>query len=129
MRQFTMNLDEALHNAAKVHAARTGRSIAEILRELLAKEIGWTGGTADGIEVDAGVVASALAQYSSGGISRREAMSRCGLSIDKYSDFVDLMQAMDVKWPVPDPRRIEQQALVVSEAIDAASSEANDDED
>lgn len=120
MRQFTMNMDEGLHSAAKIYAARQGKPIAEIVRDLLAREIGWNGEDSDRIDIDERTAAAVLRDYSAGRISRRDAMERCGLRIEMYPEFVELMERLAVKWPEPDPERISREAEIVSDAIEEA---------
>ena len=43
MRQFTMNIDDSLLQAVKAHALNTGRSVSDIVRDLLVREVGWRG--------------------------------------------------------------------------------------
>lgn len=65
-------------------------------------------------------VLQVLSDYSDSRSSRRRAMDELGLASDRYPDFVDLMERLDVPWPKLDRNQIEREAEFVAEA----SSEA-----
>lgn len=123
MRQFTMNIDDALLLAAKRHALVAGCTMSDLVRDLLAREVGWSAMKAEP-PVDAKAAAPILQAYSCGRLSRRQAMGRLGLSPDRYPEFVEAMNRSSVAWPTLDPEQIEGEAALVAAAI-----EENDDAD
>lgn len=73
MRQFTMEIDDGLLHAATTHAFRTGRTVSDIVRELIAREVGWPGPeVVPPVGADA---RRALAAYSHGRRSSRRQRS------------------------------------------------------
>src|SRR5664279_6311024 len=73
VRQFTMNIDDSLLQAAKLYAVTTGRTVSDIVRDLLAREVGWSG-SGPLAPLDDVRAAPVLEAYSTGRISRRQAM-------------------------------------------------------
>ncbi len=122
MRQFTMNIDDSLLLAAKKHALETGRTVSEIVRDLVAREVGWNG-QVEPAPLDDEQVWPVLTNYSNGRTSRRRAMDEIGLSAEKYSEFVDLMRRHCVPWPKIDREQVEREAEIVVAAIKEAGDE------
>ena len=120
--QLTVHIDDSLLLAAKKHAHETGRTVDEVVRDLMAREVGWSGPEGAASLEDERVL-SVLRTYSEGRTTRRRAMDEIGLAPDQYSDFVDLMQRLRVPWPQVDRKQIERQAEIVAEAIEEASDE------
>lgn len=122
MRQFTMNIDDSLLQAAKAHALSTGRSVSDIVRDLLAHEVGWSSAqpppSPDDFEAW-----PVLQAYSAGKLTRRQAMDRLGLPPDRYPDFAGAMNRLSIPWPKPDPAQIEREAALVVQAIQDARCE------
>jgi plasmid stability protein len=116
MRQFTMNIDDGLLRAAKAHALNAGRSVSEIVRDLLAREVGWATDEAPA-PLEAEQVRSVLLAYSEGRTSRRQAMDALALAPERYPDFVEAMNTMAVPWPRPDPEQIEREADILVQAM------------
>lgn len=115
MRQLTLEMDDALLDAADAYARRTGRAVDDIIRELVAREVGWPGRAPASPDDDA--VRSVLTAYSEGRIPRRRAMEEIGLPPDRYPDFVDLMDRLAIRWPSISRAQIEREAEVVAQAI------------
>jgi negative regulator of replication initiation len=122
MRQFTMNIDDSLLQAAKAHALSTGRSVSDIVRDLLAREVGWSAEQPLLPPDDAGT-RPVLQAYAAGKLTRRQAMDRLGLPPDRYPDFASAMNRLSVPWPKPDPAQIEREADLVVQAIRDARGE------
>lgn len=120
LRQFTMNIEDGLLLAAKRHALQTGRTVSDIVRDVLAREVGWVGGQ-DERALDSASALPVLRAYSNGRTSRREAMEALGLPPERRADFVEAMNRLDVEWPTPDPEQIDQEAELVVEAIRGAA--------
>ena len=120
MRQFTMNVDDGLLLAAKRYSLRTGRTVSDIVREVLAREVGWTGDR-NGQAIDDATALPVLRAYSEGRASRREAMETLGLPPERRADFVAAMNRLGIAWPRPDPEQIDQEAEIVVEAIRGAA--------
>ena len=122
MRQFTMNIDDGLLHAAKARALATGRTVSDIVRDLLAREVGWSAPTEAVPFADAKALPVLMA-YSERRISRRRAMEAIGLEPDRYPDFVDAMERLAVPWPKVDRAQVEREAGIVARAIEAARDE------
>jgi plasmid stability protein len=122
MRHFTMNIDDGLLQAAKLRALQTKRTVSDIVRDLLAKEVGWSGETRSA-PIDDGKAFPVLHAYSEGRIPRRRAMESLGLEPDQYSAFVDAMTRLSVPWPAVDREQVEREADIVVQAIEAAHDE------
>jgi len=116
MRQFTMNIDDGLLEAAKTHALSTGRSVSDIVRDLLAREVGWSA-RQPSLSPDDAEARPVLQACSSGKLTRRQAMDRLGLPPDRYPDFASTMNRLAIPWPKPDPAQIEREAELVVQAI------------
>jgi plasmid stability protein len=122
MRQFTMNIDDGLLRAAKAHALNAGRSVSEIVRDLLAREVGWA--TADApAPLEGEQARSVLLAYAEGRMSRRQAMDALGLAPERYSNFVEAMNTMSVPWPKLDPEQIEREADILVQAMSVPKDE------
>jgi plasmid stability protein len=122
MRQFTMNIDDGLLHAAKARALQTGRTVSDIVRDLLAREVGWSGAK-EVAPLDDEKALPVLRAYSEQRISRRRAMEAIGLEPDRYSDFVDAMERLAVPWPKVDRAQVEREAEIVAQAIEQANDE------
>lgn len=115
MRQLTLEMDDALLDAADAYARRTGRAVDDIIRELVAREIGWPDQAPTLPDDDA--VRRVLTAYSEGRIARRRAMEEIGLPPDRYLDFVGIMNRLSVPWPSIGRAQIEREAKIVAQAI------------
>ncbi len=122
MRQFTMTIDDGLLRAAKAHALNTGRNVSDIVRDLLAREVGWSANEASAVLDDARARPVLLA-YSAGSLSRRQAMQALDLEPERQADFVEAMNRFSIAWPKADPEQIEQEAEIVAGAIREAGDE------
>jgi len=122
MRQFTMNVDDSLLQAAKAHALSTGCSVCDIVRDLLAPEVGWSSGQPP-LSPDDAEAQPVLQAYSGGKLTRREAMERLDLPPDRYPDFASAVNRLSVPWPKLDPAQIEWEAELVVQAIQDARGE------
>ena len=122
MRQFTMNIDDGLLHAAKARALQTGRSVSEIVRDLLSRELGWSGAKAE-TPVDDETALPVLMTYAEGRISRRRAMEAIGLQPDQYSALVVTMERLSLPWPKVDRAQVEREADIVARAIAEACDE------
>lgn len=120
MRQFTMNIDDGLLLAAKRHSLQTGRTVSDIVREVLAREVGWERGREER-SLDETTALPVLRAYSEGLVSRRKAMEALGLPPERHADFVAAMNRLAIVWPKPDPAQIEREAEIVVEAIHGAA--------
>lgn len=87
MRQFTMNIDDGLLRAAKAHALNTGRSVSDIVRDVLAREVGWSTGETRA-PIDDTKARPLLQSYSEGRVTRRQPMNLLGIGPDRYQEFV-----------------------------------------
>lgn len=115
MRQLTLEMDDALLDAADAYARRTGRSVDDIIRHLVAREVGWP--DQEPAPPDDDTVRRVLTAYSERRVTRRRAMDEIGLRSDQYSDFVDLMSRLSVPWPSISRAQIEREAEIVAQAI------------
>jgi hypothetical protein len=122
MRQFTMNIEDGLLLAAKSYAVATGRSMSDIVRDLLAREVGWSADRKPA-PLDPDRARPLLEAYSEGRISRRQVMDALGLPPERHADFVDAMNRLAVPWPQPNREQIETEAEVVVRAIQGAADE------
>lgn len=122
MRQFTMNIDEGLLRVAKAHALSTGRNVSDIVRDLLAREVGWSAAETPA-PLDDAKARPVLVAYSEQRISRRQAMDALGLAPERQEDFVEAMNRLSVPWPKVDPEQIEREAEIVVQAIHEAHDE------
>lgn len=122
MRQFTMNIDDGLLLAAKAHALNTGQNVSDIVRNLLAREVGWSANPPPA-PLDDARLRPVLAAYSGRKVSRRQAMDALGLAPERQADFVDAMNRLSVPWPNADPDQIEREAEIVVQAIREAEDE------
>jgi hypothetical protein len=122
MRQFTMNIDDGLLLAAKKRALESGRTVSDIVRDLLAREVGWTEPRETAPPGD-DQIRDVLFRYSDGRLSRHAAMNQINLEPHQYADFVELMRRLSVPWPQIDRNRIDQEAEIVAQAIRGASDE------
>ena len=93
MRHFTMNIDDGLLQAAKLRALQTRRTVSDIVRELLAREVGWSGAT-EAAPIDDEKASPVLRAYSEGRIPRRRAMESLGLEPDQYVASVAAMSPL-----------------------------------
>ena len=126
MRQFTMNIDDSLLRAAKAYAVKHDRNVSEIIRDLLAREVGWRALPPKEVaDIGDERSKSVLLSYSAGNIDRREAMARLGLGPEDYSLFADFMWKLSVPWPQADRGQIDREAEIVADAI----ARADDHED
>jgi hypothetical protein len=124
MRQFTMNIDDGLLRAAKAHALSNGRNLSDIVRELLAREIGWSANEAS-TPLDDAKARPVLSAYSEGRISRRQAMESLDLTPERHVEFVEAMNRLSVPWPKADPEQIEREADIVVQAIQESADVEN----
>ena len=122
MRHFTMNIDDGLLQAAKLRALQTRRTVSDIVRELLAREVGWSGAT-EAAPIDDEKASPVLRAYSEGRIPRRRAMESLGLEPDQYVASVAAMTRLCVPWPAVDREQVEREAEIVVQAIEAACDE------
>ena len=122
MKQFTMNIDEALLQAAKAHALERGRTVSDVIRESLATEVGWTP-DASRVLADDVAIKNALHGFSEGRLTRRQAMASIGLTPDRYVDFVGMMADAKTPWPPVDRASVEAEGEVVARAISGALDE------
>jgi hypothetical protein len=122
MRQFTMNIPDGLLRAAKAHALSTGRNVSDIVRDLLAHEVGWSA-REPSTSLDDAMARPVLLAYSEGSISRRQAMQALDLEPERQADFVEAMNRLLIPWPKADPSQIEQEADIVVKAIQEAVDE------
>jgi len=116
MRQFTMNIDDGLLRAAKAHALNAGRSVSEIVRDLLAREVGWATAEAPA-PLDGEQARPVLLSYAEGRMSRRQAMDALGLAPERHPDFIEAMNTMSIPWPKPDSEQIEREAEILVQAM------------
>jgi negative regulator of replication initiation len=119
-----MNIDDGLLQAAKAHALSSGRNVSDIVRDLLAREVGWCADKAPAALDDAGARPVLLA-YSEGKISRRQAMRTLDLAPERHGEFVEAMNRLSVTWPKADPGQIEREADIVVRAIREAAGDAD----
>lgn len=122
MRQFTMNIDPGLLHAAKRHALANEITMSDLVRDLLAREVGWTSARPDP-QLDHGAALPVLQEYSVGRLTRRQAMDALGLAPERQPEFVAAMNRHSVPWPSPDPVQIELEAELVADAIREAEGE------
>jgi hypothetical protein len=122
MRQFTMNIDDSLLQAAKLHAVTTGRTVSDIVRDLLAREVGWSG-SGPLAPLDDVRAAPVLEAYSAGRISRRQAMQALDLDPERQPEVVEAMNRLGIPWPEIDRGQIDQEAEIVVQAILEAADE------
>jgi hypothetical protein len=124
MRQFTMNIDDGLLRAAKAHALNSGRNVSDIVRELLAREIGWSANEAS-TPLDDARARPALLAYSERRISRRQAMESLDLTPERQGEFVEAMNRLSVPWPKADRDQIEREAEILVQAIQESGDDEN----
>ena len=124
MRQFTMNIDDGLLRAAKAHALSSGRNVSDIVRELLAREVGWSANEVPA-PLDDARARPVLLAYSERTISRRRAMEALDLTPERHADFVEAMNRLSIPWPNADPEQIEREADIVIQAIQEAAENEN----
>jgi hypothetical protein len=93
------------------------------VREVLAREVGWTA-PREMTPLNDEQIKAVLTCYSDGQLSRYAAMCEIGFEPEQYAEFVDLMHRLSVPWPKVDRDRIEQEAEIVAQAI----MEANDED-
>ena len=122
MRQFTMNISDTLLLAAKEHALRSGSTLSDLVRNLLAREVGWSPDLAEH-NLDEADALPVLQRYSAGEITRKQAMQALSLSPDRYGDFCETMARLAVAWPQPDREQIDREADIVVHAIGEAADE------
>lgn len=122
MRQFTMNISDGLLLAAKEHALRSGLSLSDLVRGLLAREVGWSESEAPP-PLDKARALSVLRRYSTGEITRRQAMYDLELGPERHADFVEAMNQLSIPWPRPDSEDIDREAESVVRAIQEAEDE------
>ncbi|MDP4021340.1 hypothetical protein Q8W71_01785 [Methylobacterium sp. NEAU 140] len=122
MRQFTMNIDDSLLLAAKRHALGAGITMSDLVRDLLAREVGWSPVPDTPVVAEASAV-PILRAYSEGRLTRRQAMQALHLAPDRQVDFVAAMNRFAIPWPQPDPGQIDREAALVAAAIAEAVGE------
>ncbi len=120
MRQFTMNIDDGLLHAAKAHALGVGRSVSDIVRDLLAREVGWVGSD-QRAALDDAASRPVFAAYAQGRMTRRQAMQALNLAPEDTAEFVEAMNRLGVPWPEADRAQVEQEAEIVVAAIQDAA--------
>jgi uncharacterized protein (DUF433 family) len=64
-----------------------------------------------------------LTKYSTGEITRSEAMRRLGLDVVELGKFTELMETYEIPWPVTDRQRAEKEAEIIAAAIKDARDE------
>ncbi len=111
-----MNIDARLLLAAKRHAVDVGVTMSDLVRNLLAREVGWSPG-GEAAPIDEAAAAPILESYSGGEVTRRQAMEALGLSPDRQPEFVVLMNRLKIPWPSPDPKQVDEEAELVASAI------------
>jgi hypothetical protein len=116
-RQFTMNVDDGLLRAAKVHAARRGTTVSAMVRRLLEEELGMT--SAAPSRLGTGEADGVLARFATGGMTLAEAMRSAGLTPEGYGEFADRMAALGLAWPKGDLEAVERGAAAVAAAVSA----------
>jgi hypothetical protein len=119
-----MNIDDGLLRAAKAHALSSGRNVSDIVRDLLAREVGWSANEAPAPLDDAGARPVLLA-YSQRTISRRQAMEALDLTPERHVAFVEAMNGLSILWPEVDPEQIEHEADIVVQAIQESADDEN----
>jgi len=67
-----------------------------------------------------------LAIYSTGEITRSEAVRRLGLDLAELGTFTALMQQYQIPWPEPDRERAEREGDIVAAAIEDAGEEGEE---
>jgi uncharacterized protein (DUF433 family) len=67
-----------------------------------------------------------LTKYSTGGITRSEAMRRLGLDLAELGTFAALMEQYQIPWPKPDRERAEREGEIVAAAIKEAGDEGEE---
>ncbi len=119
-----MNIDDGLLRAAKAHALSSGRNVSDIVRALLAREVGWSANEAP-TPFDDARARPVLLGYSEQKISRRQAMDALDLTPERQAEFVEAMNRLSIPWPKADPEQIDREADIVVQAIQTSA----DDED
>src|SRR3954466_16149179 len=103
-----MNIDDGLLLAAKAHALSSGRNVSDIVRDLLAREVGWSANETPA-PLDDARARPVLLGYSQRRISRRQAMEALNLTPERHAEFVEAMNRLSVPWPKADPEQIERE--------------------
>ena len=119
-----MNIDDGLLLAAKAHASSHGRNVSDIVRELLAREVGWPAPCVPDA-IDDSTARPVLSAYSEGRMSRSQAMESLALTPDRGVEFVEAMNRLSLAWPQADRRQIEREADIVVEAIRRSADDAD----
>ena len=124
MRQFTMNIDDSLLQAAKAHALSSGRTVSDIVRDLLSREVGWSPNEA-APPLDEVRAHPLLVAYSERRLSRRQVMQALDLTPERQAEFVEAMNIRSIPWPKSDPEEIEREAEIVVQAIQDSTKDEN----
>ena len=119
-----MNIDDSLLQAAKAHAFSSGRTVSDIVRDLLSREVGWSPNEA-ATPLDETRAHPLLVAYSERRLSRRQAMQALDLTPDRQVEFVEAMNRSSIPWPNTDPEQIEREADIVVQAIQHSAEDEN----
>jgi hypothetical protein len=115
MKQFTMNIDESLLHAAKLHALQHGTTVSDLVRSMLLERLGVK--PVGNVRLDDSDIDRVLSLYSAGEIDRRDAFEQLGFSVDQFGDFADLMNERRLQWPALDPKASAEQGEIVAALI------------
>jgi hypothetical protein len=117
MPQFTMNMDENLLQAAKLHALQHGTTVSDMIRELLARELsGKKGATStDDRKLPLYTPHQILTAYSRGRLGVDEAAARLGLQ--GYRELAIAMADAELPLPGTDRSTIDTQAAGAADVL------------
>lgn len=121
MGQFTFLIDEDLRRAAKVYAAERGVTLSDLIRDMLARKIGWRQAMSE--DVDEASARRVMEAYSVGLIERSDALRRLGRDPSEVLWFRDRLNASGLPWPVQDREEAEKQADGLLEAMESDEDE------